>query len=356
MFPGADIFTHVYVPERISEEIRSHRVHTTFVQKLPGARRHHQWFLPVMPIALEQVDLRDYDLVISSESGPAKGVIVRPDAIHLCYCHSPMRYIWDLYQEHLRYLRGPGRMAMRLIAHYMRMWDAESARRVSAFVANSRFVAQRVRAYYQREAQVVHPPVDIGAFSPSEPKDDEYLVVSQLVPYKRIDLAIAAFNRSGRKLTVIGEGALLDDLRALARPNVRLVGWQPFEVIREQYARCRALIFPGLEDFGIVPVEAMASGKPVIAYRGGGALETVVEGRTGVFFDEQSPDSLNRAIGDFERKSPQFSAAAIAEHARRFDRSAFVRGINAIVERITKAPRTERYLEDSDGERRWSVA
>jgi glycosyltransferase involved in cell wall biosynthesis len=349
LFPEADIFTHVYVPGRISEKIRRHRVQTTFINKLPGASRHHQRYLPLMPFALEQLDLRGYDLVISSEAGPAKGVVSAPGTVHICYCHSPMRYVWDMYHEHLRYLRRPSRTLMRLVAHYLRMWDAESARRVDIFVANSRFVAERIRKYYRREAEVICPPVDTQAFSTSTMTDDFYLMVSQLVLYKRVDVAIEAFNRSGRKLIVIGEGEESKRLRATAKPNVTLLGYQPLEVVRSNYSKCRALIFPGVEDFGIVPVEAMASGRPIIAYRRGGVLDTVVDGTTGLFFNEQSPEALNEALDSFEQRESSFSAVEIAKHAARFDQAIFRQAIRALVDRVLTDTRLDDPLEGQNG-------
>jgi glycosyltransferase involved in cell wall biosynthesis len=334
LFSDADVFTNVYVPGRISDAIRRHRVQTTFIHKLPGAVRYHQKYLPLMPLALEQLDLRGYDLVISTEAGPAKGVIVSPGALHLCYCLSPMRYLWDLYHEHLGYSGPLTRLVMRPLCHYLRMWDVETARRVDAFAAISRLVAKRVRTYYRRDAEVVYPPVDTHAFGLSEVAVEGYLMVGQLVPYKRVEVAVEAFNQSGRRLTIIGEGEEFKRLRAMAKANVRMLGYQPFDVVRDHYASCRALIFTGVEDFGIVPVEAMASGRPVIAFRGGGVLDTVVEGKTGMFFDEQSPEALNRALDAFERKEIQFSSVEIATHAQKFDRAVFRRQIGAWISRI----------------------
>ena len=321
LFPQADIYTHVFDPEAVSETIRRHPVRTSFIQKLPGARRWYQKYLPLMPLALEQLDLRGYDLVISSESGPAKGVIAPPEATHICYCHTPMRYLWDMAHE---YWDGAGfltRLASPMLTHYLRIWDHASAARVDRFVAGSRFVAARIRKYYRREAAVIPPPVDTEAFGPAEQRDDFYLMVGQLVGYKRTDLAIEAFQRLDRRLVIIGDGT--ERLRAMTGPNVTLMGYQPSEVLRDHYARCRALIFPGKEDFGIVPVEAMAAGKPVIAYGRGGIRDSVVEGRTGVFFDRQTTDALVEAILRFESVEPHFVTEEILRHARQFDRKVF---------------------------------
>jgi glycosyltransferase involved in cell wall biosynthesis len=332
LFPQAEIFTHVYVPEAISERIRRHKIHTTFIQRLPQARKRYQSYLPLMPLALQQLDLRDFDLVISSESGPAKGVIVSPDARHICYCHSPMRYVWDMYPD---YLAGAGRITRWLmppLIHYLRLWDRSTADGVDAFVANSNYVASRINRYYRREAEVIAPPVQVEDFSADGEVCDFYLMMGQLVSYKRPDLVVDAFNESGRRLVVIGEGEMQDTLRQRAGPNITFMGRQPFEVIREYLSRCRALVFPGLEDFGIVPVEAMAAGRPVIAYGKGGALDTVVDGRTGILFKEQSVASLNGAIARYESSEMEFHPAEMAFHASQFSKERFKQQFMACVE------------------------
>ncbi len=334
LYPDADIYTHVAKPEALSDTIRRHRIQETFIARLPGARRYYQKYLPLMPLALEQLDLRAYDLVISSECGPAKGVITTPNTLHVCYCHSPMRYVWDMYWDYLEGVPKPMRPLARGLLHYVRRWDLASAFRVDHFLANSAFVARRVHKHYRRDAEVIHPPVDTEAFGLAESTDDYYLLVGQLVPYKRADLAVRAFSRAGKRLVVIGDGEELADLRRLAGPTVDVMGRQPASVIREMYARCRALVFPGEEDFGIVPVEAMASGRPVIAYRRGGALETVVEGRTGLFFDEQTEESLLAAVERFEEMAGTFDPAEIRRHALAFDRQVFKAKFRARVDEL----------------------
>ena len=334
MFPQADIFTHVYVPDAVSEDIRGHRVTTSFIGRLPAAARLYKRYLPLMPLALEQLDLRGYDLVISSESGPAKGVIPPPSARHLCYCHSPMRYLWNMYHE---YREGAGRLTrlmMPPLAHYLRQWDTVSASRVDRYVANSHAVAARVRRYYGRDAEVVWPPVDVGAFAPVDARErgDYMLMVGELVAYKRPDLAVEAFNRMRRKLVVIGGGEMLGRLRALAGPTVTILGPQPFCALQHHYARCQALIFPGEEDFGIVPVEAMASGRPVIAYGRGGATETVVPNLSGVLFGEQSIDSLVGAVEGF--RDADFDPGAIVAHAGKFSRDVFTAAMRGQIQRL----------------------
>lgn len=323
MFPDADVYSHV-VDESVATVLLGDRpVKTTFISRLPAAKRFYQTYLPLMPLALEQLDLTRYDLVISSESGPAKGIITAPEALHVCYCHSPMRYVWDMYHQYRAEAGAITRFLMPPLAHYLRIWDRASADRVDHFVANSAFVARRIWKYYRREAAVIHPPVAVQDFSLSEQRDDFYLMVGQLVRYKRADLAVEAFTRMGKRLVVIGEGEQLKELRRIAGPNVAFLGHQPFNVIRDHYARCRALIFPGIEDFGMVPVEAMASGRPVIALRQGGALETVLDGETGIFFDQQTSESLTDAVLRFEACESDFNPAAIRAHAERFGPSRF---------------------------------
>jgi len=334
LFPQADIFTHVYAPQTISETIGRHKVTTTFIQKLPAAEKLYQTYLPLMPLALEKLDLRSYDLIISSESGPSKGVITRPDALHICYCHTPMRYVWDMYHDYFETTGGITRKLMPYLTHYLRMWDYASAARVDHFIANSSFVAQRINKCYRRDAQVIHPPVSTGDFRISDKQDDFYLMVGQLVRYKRADLAVDAFNRNGKRLVIIGDGEQRKDLERMAKSNITVMGKQPFKVIADHYSRCKALIFPGVEDFGIVPVEAMASGRPVIAFKKGGALETVVENKTGLFFDEQTPDSLLDALTRFEKIEQEFDRDEIVRHAKKFDKQVFKDKILELIKSI----------------------
>jgi glycosyltransferase involved in cell wall biosynthesis len=324
MFPQADIFTHVYVPEAVSDKIRSHRVTTSFISSLPRPARFYKKYLPLMPLALEQIDLRGYDLVISSESGPAKGIIPPDSAVHLCYCHSPMRYIWNMYSEYRERSGLITRTMMPFLAHYLRMWDVTVAARVDQFVANSQTVAGRIRRYYGRDAAVVAPPVDIAAFEVVKDTEigDYMLMVGELVAYKRPDLAVRAFNQMGTKLVIIGGGEMLNEIQRLAGPTVTVMGPRPFAELRHHYARCQALIFPGEEDFGIVPVEAMASGRPVVAYGRGGATETVVAGRTGVFFQEQSVEAIVAATKTVQETS--FDPQVIAAHAASFSTERFI--------------------------------
>jgi len=331
MFPQADIFMLVYDPGALSDSIKAHKITGSFLQKLPRAHRYHRALLPLYPLALEQLRLDEYDLVISQESGPAKGVITRADACHVCYCHTPMRYLWDMYHEYLS--RAPfgfvGRGFYSLACHYVRQWDYATAARVDHFVASSQNGARRIRKYYKRGSDVIYPPVDLDSFSVSEEHEDFYLVVSPLVAYKRIDLAVEACNALKRRLIVIGDGPEKSALMKMGGPTITFLGFQSDEAVREHYRRCRAFLFPGEEDIGLTPIEAQASGRPVIAYGRGGAVETVggfypgehvnPEEATGVFFAEQSADALMEAILAFEAVEAKFSPALIRAQAERFD-------------------------------------
>jgi glycosyltransferase involved in cell wall biosynthesis len=374
MFPQADIFTLVYDPKQTSETIRRHPIQPSFLQSIPFARRIYRSLLPLIPMALEQFDLRAYDLVISSESGPAKGVLTNPETCHICYCHSPMRYAWNMYQD---YWKGAGPLKRIFIAplmNYVRQWDQSTAARVDYFVASSRNGAKRIRKFYRREAPVIYPPVHASWFSIGNHPEDFYLVVSPLVAYKRVDLAVAACSKLNRRLVVIGSGAELARLRRMAGPSVTFLGAQADEVVRNHYRRCRAFLFPGEEDIGLTPIEAQASGRPVIAYAKGGALETVVGYRpenerrrraglpcppvseqegdreshmdkgpetcTGVFFPAardsegaqgQTVDALIEAIKLFESVEGRFDPAFIRAHAERFDTSRFKAEMQAFV-------------------------
>ncbi|MDR3494437.1 MAG: glycosyltransferase [Ancalomicrobiaceae bacterium] len=332
LFPEADVYTHVYDPSAISTVIKSHQIRTTFISRLPFAVRNYKSYLPLMPLALEQLDLSAYDVIISSESGPAKGIIPPPNALHVCYCHSPMRYIWNMFHEYHRRSGFVTRMAMPALSHYLRNWDVISSTRTHHFVANSRNVAQRLQTYYRRDATVIYPPVSVGDFAavPHDEVGDYWLMVGELVAYKRPDLAIEAFNRAGKRLVVIGGGEMLSRLRAAAGPTVTILGPQPFDVLRHHYARCRALVFPGEEDFGIVPVEAMASGRPVIAFKRGGATESVVDGTSGVFFDNQTVEDLLQAVARCE--ALQLDPAAIVAHAQQFSAETFAARMKAFVD------------------------
>ena len=321
LYPEADIFTLVCNPDAISEKLRRHRITTSFLQKIGGVR-HYQKMLPLMPYALESFDLTGYDLIISSEAGPAKGIIPGPNATHICYCHSPMRYIWDLYPQYRAAAGALTRVMMSLTAPSLRQWDVTTSHRVDPFIANSTYVAQRIERYYRRSAHVINPPVNLSRFSqsPETEAGDYYLCAGQITPYKKIEIAVEACTRLGKRLVVLGAGAT-PSLRRLAGPTVEFLGAVDDATMNRHFASCKALLFPGVEDFGIVPLEVMASGRPVIAFAKGGALETVVDGRTGMFFHEQTTDSVVDAIRRFETLAGNFDRRQLQAHARTFDTS-----------------------------------
>lgn len=332
-FPDADIYTHVYDPAVVAASpLADKHIRTTFIHRLPFAARLYQKYLPLMPMALEQLDLSGYDLVISTESGPAKGVILPPEVAHVCYCFTPMRYVWDMYHDYLTRSGWFTRLMMPPLIHYLRLWDRLSADRVDHFLADSAFVARRINKFYRRDADVLYPPIEVDEFTMAPEHEGFYLCVGALVRYKKADLAVRAFNQLGLPLVVIGDGELYDEIRAAAGPNVKVLGRQSRAVILDHYRRCKALVFPGVEDFGIVPLEAMATGKPVIAYGRGGALETVVDGVTGLYFHEQTENGLIGAVQRLECGDLVFDAATIRSHAAGFDIAVFNRRLLDLIE------------------------
>ena len=334
VFPQADLFVLMAKPE-VMARFAPHRIVTSFLQRVPGSQRFHRHFLPLSPFALEQFDLRPYDVVISIESGPAKGVITSPRTCHINYCNSPMRYIWDMYHEytHGKEMKGLTRAVFRAVSHYLRIWDLASAARVDYFISNSNFIAGRVRKFYRRESAVIYPPVDVRAGFLADRIEEYYLVVGRLVDYKRVDLAIEACNELRRPLRVVGVGPQFQRLKKLAGPTIEFLGDLSESEKNLQYAHCRAVLFPAEEDFGIVPVEAHSFGRPVIAFGRGGALETVRgpfarEGVVdnscdGIFFAEQTTDSLKDAIVAFEASEGTFFPPMIARNAARFSTERF---------------------------------
>src|SRR6266545_8013448 len=329
LFPDADLFTLLHLPGSVAPVIERRRVITSFIQRLPAAPAGYRRYLPLFPAAIRRLDLEDYDLILSSSHAVAKSVRVPPGALHVCYCFTPMRYVWDLYDEYFGAAAGPlTRILMPPVAAALRRWDRRTAAGVRHFVAISRFVADRIRRSYGRSADVIYPPVDVARFRIEESPGEFYLVVSALTPYKRVDLVVEAANRLGCRLVIVGSGPEEARLRALAGPTVELYGWRDDAETAELYARCRALLFPTLEDFGITPLEAMAAGRPVIALGQGGALETVVppggsEPATGLFFERQTADDLVDAIRRFESGAVQFEPKALRRRAEAFDRPLF---------------------------------
>ncbi len=331
LFPDADIYTHVYSPKHISKTIAKHRVFTTSIQSMPFSRRLYSKYVSFMPAALERLDLSAYDIVISSEAGPAKGVITRPDALHICYCHSPMRYMWDQYGQYFKEASPITRLGMELLSSSLRQWDVTSASRVDHFIANSKAVARRIEKFWRRDAEVIAPPVDVRRFEPTRERGDFYLYVGEFVAYKRADIAIEACSRLERRLVVIGDGKGMQRLRNLAGPTVEFLGRVPNQILADHYSQCKALLFPAEEDFGIVPVEAMAAGAPVLAFNRGGARDYVREGENGIFFSEQTAPAVMQAMIRLEDRSELFSAPQIAESVRAFDTSHFIARIQASI-------------------------
>lgn len=330
LFPQADLYMHVVDRDAMSKTIARHKVRTTFISRLPFARRWYQRYLPLMPMALEALDLTGYDLIISNEAGPAKGIIPAPDAHHICYACSPMRYIWDKYWTYRDGAGAVTRTMMLPIAFLLRIWDVVSAARVDHFMADSTYVAQRIKKFYRRDAEVVFPPVAVHLFAPAPAAEigNYYLWAGELVRYKRPDIAVEAFRRNGRRLLVIGEGAEAARLRRQAPDNITFLGKVPFTELQRHMARCRALIFPGDEDFGIIPVEVQASGRPVIALGRGGALDTVLDGQTGVLYRDCTVDGLLAAIERFEASDLADNCrAACTANAARFTERAFHEGV-----------------------------
>ncbi|SAL27305.1 group 1 family glycosyl transferase [Caballeronia sordidicola] len=331
-FPQADIFSLVDFLEDRSI-VHNKPVRTSFIQRLPYAEKKYRGYLPLMPLAIEQFDLSSYDLVLSSSHAVAKGVLVGPDQTHVSYVHSPIRYAWDLQHQYLREARlerGPRSWVARLLLHYLRNWDARSANGVDRIIANSHFVARRIMKSYRRESAVIAPPVDVQAFEVGDEKGDFYLTASRMVPYKRIDMIVEAFAlMPERKLVVIGDGPQMDLVRSKATPNVSILGYQTFDVLKDHMQRAKAFVYAAEEDFGIAIVEAQACGTPVIAFGKGGALESVVplgtSGATGIHFPEQTAASLCEAVERFEDSPHAFSALACRKNAERFSAADFRR-------------------------------
>ncbi|HEV8725742.1 MAG TPA: glycosyltransferase [Candidatus Binatia bacterium] len=330
LFPDADLYTLVSNPDGISPTIKRMNVKTSWIDRLPGSQNYFRYLLPIFPRAIESFELGDYDLVLSSSHCVAKGIFPHR-ALHISYVHAPMRYVWD---QHDAYFGSDAssiaRVGMALWRRYLQQWDVRSSERVNFFVANSNNVAAKIKRLYGREAAVIHPPVDVERFRLCERQEPYYLIVSALVPYKKIDIAIDAFNRLKLPLKIAGEGPLRKKLEKMAQPNIEFLGWLSDEALASLYAACQALIFPGEEDFGIVPLEAQASGRPVIAYGNGGALETVLplDGNeltrpTGIVFHELTTESLMAAVCTFQENRHRFEATAIRQHACRFSRDRF---------------------------------
>jgi glycosyltransferase involved in cell wall biosynthesis len=349
IFPDAPVYTSIYDPQRVDPVFQKMDIRTSFMQKLPLVTKHHQPYLPLYPFAMENLDLRGYDLVLSSSSAFGKGVITRPETLHICYCHTPMRWCWN-YDEYVEreHLGKVARSVLPLLITGLRVWDQTSAMRVDHFIANSPVVAERIRKYYRREAAYIPPPVDASRFpfDPAIVPDDYFLILSRLVPYKRIDLAIQACNQLQLPLVIIGGGRDLDRLKQMAGPTIRFMGRLSDEEVIHYITHCRAFLFPGEEDFGITPLEAQVCGRPVIAYGAGGALASIIDGITGRFFEEQTVESLTAVLATFDEQI--FDPTVIHSHALEFDMPLFRRRILQFVEAKLSEGKADMVLPAND--------
>ncbi len=333
LYPKAPIYTSVYRKEKFPQ-LKNTKVTPSFLQKIPFAKSKHQMFPHLRPLAFENFDLGKYDVVLSSSHAEAKGVITKPETLHICYCHTPTRYYWSGYHEYVRnprygVLNPLVKLVMPYLINYLRIWDRAAADRVDYFIANSQFVADRIKKYYGREATVIYPPVNVSQFKPAKKIKDYYFAFGRLIPYKRFDLIVEAFNDLGLPLKIAGAGSELKKLKKMAKKNIEILGYVTDEELKTLYAEAKAFIFPAEEDFGIAPVEAMASGRPVIAYGRGGALETVKPGVTGVFFKEQTTQCLIDTIRKFD--PDVFQSTKIRQHALQFDKAIFQKKIKDFV-------------------------
>jgi glycosyltransferase involved in cell wall biosynthesis len=332
IYPEAELFTLIYNKGTLNERIENRKIHTAFTDHLPFKASKYRSYLPLFPMAIETLDLRGFDLILSSSHCVAKGIIPPPNSIHISYIHSPMRYVWDLYYDYFPAKSGLKFLLIQAISNYLRSWDVSSSHRVDQYTANSKFIAKRIKKYYARDSVVIHPPcLPEGYKVVSEKKEDFYLIVSAFAPYKRIDLAIEAFRKNGKRLVIIGGGQDEKKLKQSVPSNIEFLGGRPRAEIAEYYKKARAFIFPGLEDFGITPVESQGYSTPVIAFGEGGALETVVDGKTGVFFAEQTVESLNEAISRFEKLT--FKTQNFQKNINRFTEEKFINEIKNQVDR-----------------------
>ncbi len=334
MYPDAPVYTLMYDEKKMDKVFPKERIRTSWLQKIPRLPGLHKFFFPFMPSAVEEFDFTGYDVVISSSSAYVHGIITNLETKHICYYHSPMRYAWDYTHQYLKEqnLGAIGELFASRMLHKVRQWDFLAADRVDIAVANSKTVQQRIKKYYRRDSQIIHPPVDLSRFKAHEKHEGFFLIVSTLTPYKRIDLAVELFNRLGKRLVIIGEGPDKNRLQNMAAANIDFLGFKSDEIVKEFMENCRAFIFPGEEDFGIAPLEAMACGKPVLAFRKGGLIETMEEGKTGEFFEEQSVESMESGLTQLLINEKTYDADHIAKHAQNYSKDRFEKAIRALVE------------------------
>lgn len=336
LWPDMPIYTIIYDDQGACAPIvEGHEVYTSFIQNLPFARTKYRTYLPFMPLAIEQLDVTDYEIVLSMHHAVSKGVLTTADQLHISYVNTPIRYAWNLYFDYMKtgFKSKISAGLARLVLHYIRMWDVQTANRVDVFIGNSQNVADRIWRVYRRRAEVIYPPVEIERFSPASAREDYYVSFSRLVPYKRVDLIVEAFTKLGKRLVVLGDGPEMDRIKETAGSNIEFLGYQEDKVVADVLGRAKAFVFAANEDFGITPVEAQAAGCPVIAYGRGGALETVIAGETGLFFNEQTPDSLISAVEEFERDSNKFNIEKLRYNAQRFSAERFKKEYEDLVQK-----------------------
>ncbi len=344
IYPEADLYSLVdFLPAGERDFILNKSVHTSFLQNAPFAKKKYRSYLPLMPFAIEQLDFSDYDVIISSSHAIAKGILTKSSQLHICYCHTPIRYAWDLQHDYLRESgldKGVRGVVAKAILHYIRMWDSITPNRVDCFISNSKYIARRIKKIYGRDSIVIYPPVDIEKFALCKEKENFYLTVSRMVPYKKMELIVEAFSSLDEKrLVVIGDGPDFEKIKSRAGKNIELLGYQPVNVVRDYMQKAKAFVFAAEEDFGIAPVEVQACGTPVIAYGRGGALETVLENKTGIFFKDQTIKSLADAVKEFEQKQDIFISDEIRKNAERFGKERFKKEFKQFVEDKINAAR-----------------